>query len=397
MSPTTPSVRNEIEAKLERGVNPLEPNRGLLVRDPDYAPFGFSWLRGITPARLGLVEFVCFIFAIRQNTGALSFYELILSIIGSTHFYLAASFPMLVMVTLTDRRTERWTRPRRILALSLAVIAGAAAYAISVRLAFDVDESEHIWPMPIFAPLSYFLRALLMGGLLTAVLYFFTREAAIAADLQATRLTSIALDKQMVEAKLRVLQAQIEPHFLFNTLAHVKRLYLIDAAQGKAMLDNLSNYLRAALPQMRESDSTLGRELALARAYLNVLQARMGERLGVSISVPHDLYHAELPPMMLSTLVENAIKHGIAPLQQGGTVEIIAARNGERLEVSVADDGAGFQGFSGSGVGLANTRARLAALYGAEGRLTFAANPVRGVTVCIALPYGISRTHGAMT
>lgn len=378
-------------------MNPFAPNRGFLINDPDHAPFGLSWLRGITPARLALVELVCFIFAVRQNPEgflAPSFYERIFSsIVLFGHIHIAASLPMLVLVNLVDRRTDRATSARRIVALSLAVITGAAAYAICVRLAFE-PEWQTI-PLSMLAPVDFFFRALVMGGLLTAVLYFFTRETAIAAALQTTRLVGVALDKQMAEAQLRVLQAQIEPHFLFNTLAHIKRLYLIDAVQGKAMLNNLSSYLRAALPQMRESDSTLGRELALARAYLNVLQARMGERLGVSISVPHDLRHAELPPMMLSTLVENAIKHGLSPLPEGGTVEIAAVRDGDQLRISVTDDGVGFQGLAGSGVGLANTRARLAALYGDDGLLTFAVNPTRGVTVAIALPFRTLSTEGA--
>jgi LytS/YehU family sensor histidine kinase len=101
--------------------------------------------------------------------------------------------------------------------------------------------------------------------------------------------------------------------------------------------------------------------------------------------------------MMLSTLVENAIKHGLSSLPEGGTVEIAAVREGDRLRISVADNGVGFQGFSGSGVGLGNTRARLAALYGADGVLTFAANPVRGVTVGIALPFRDLRADGGAT
>src|SRR5258706_14487288 len=109
-----------------------------------------------------------------------------------------------------------------------------------------------LWPWGAIPLLSYFLRGLLAGGLLTAVLYFVTRDAAIRAALQATRLNGIALDRQMAEAQLRVLQAQIEPHFLFNTLAHIKRLYLIEPDQGQTMHRNLSDYLHAALPQMRE-------------------------------------------------------------------------------------------------------------------------------------------------
>jgi signal transduction histidine kinase len=380
-------------------MNPFAPDRRFLSNDPDYAPFGCAWLRGLTPARLALVELLCLIFAIRQNPDgflAATFYAEISKTILFTHIQLAASLPMLLFVNYADRHTDRSTGARRITALSLAVAAGAAAYVLCIWLSFRFDEFS-TWLFPTLLLGGYFLRALSMGGLLTAVLYFFTRETAIAAALQSTRLAGVALDKQMAEAQLRVLQAQIEPHFLFNTLAHIKRLYLIDAAQGKAMLNNLSTYLCGALPLMRKRDSTVGRELALTQAYLNVLQTRMGERLAVNISVPRELRHAELPPMMLSTLVENAIKHGLSSLPEGGTVEIAAVREGDRLRISVADNGVGFQGFSGSGVGLGNTRARLAALYGADGVLTFAANPVRGVTVGIALPFRDLRADGGAT
>jgi LytS/YehU family sensor histidine kinase len=213
--------------------------------------------------------------------------------------------------------------------------------------------------------------------------------------LHETRINRLALDRQMTEAHLQALQAQIEPHFLFNTLANIRRLYQVDAAQGKRMIHDLSSYLHAALPQMREAGSTLRRELAMAQAYLNLLKVRMGGRLKVEINVPVELLDASLPPMMLPTLVENAIKHGLNPLPQGGTVSISAARDREKLKIDIADTGAGFQKASGSGVGLANTRARLATLYGAEARLTLHANSGGGVTATIELPLCILADNGA--
>lgn len=371
-------------------MNALAVVRDFLAGEPDHAPFGFSWLRGITPDRFGLVALVCFIFAVRQEAQGLiaAFYPQFFDTSIDTIVYFASSLPMFVLVNAADRHTQRPSSERRIVALSLAVVAGAVAYSTAITLVYGVQAwgAPDSGPLVLLPSISYFLRALLMGGLLTGVLYFVTRETAAAEALQTVRVTRIALDKQMAEAHLRVLQAQIEPHFLFNTLAHIRRLYLIDKVQAKAMLHNLSDYLHAALPQMREQESTLGRELALARAYLNVLQARMGERLEVVFAVPHELLQAELPPMMLSTLVENAIKHGIAPKPQGGMVKIAAVRDGDQIRISVADDGLGLRESAGSGVGLANTRARLAALYGAEGLLTLAANPVRGVTVSVTLP-----------
>ena len=390
---------HRIELLLAADVKPIARAARFIANDQGGAPFGCFWLSGITPARLGLVELVCIAFSFRQSTAFLAgpLPRLVSNIVWGAHIYLAASLPMLVLVTLTDRRTAAAANRTRITALSIAVLVGAAAYAVGIALAFGLGggwnypSANPIWLA--FPLLGYFLRALLMGGLLTAVLYFISREAAIRIALQTARLTRIQLDRQMTEAQLSVLQAQIEPHFLFNTLAHIKRLHLIDATRGKAMLHDLAAYLRAALPQMRDSSSTLGRELEHARAYLNVLQGRMGERLEVCIVVPNDLHAAELPPLMLSTLVENAIKHGIAPLPQGGVIKIAAMRAGARLKISVADNGVGFQGASGAGVGLANTRARLAALYGDSGHLTLSANPIRGVTVAIELPYKIPPMH----
>ena len=383
------------------GVNRVAPRRDFLVNDLEYAPFGCPWLRGITPARLGLVELLCLIFSIRQSTDVVLTYPWWEDIVGFVlflHRNIAASVPMLLLVNLAERRTVYSTSTRRIAALSSAVVAGALGYAVVLTLFYGANPYEYTGATPFFwkffPSLGFFLRALLLGGLLTGVLYLVSRESAIAAAVQSARLTRIALDKQMAEAQLHVLQAQIEPHFLFNTLAHVKRLYLVDPVQGKGMLHSLTGYLRGALPQMRESDSTLGRELTLASAYLDVVRTRMGERLDVSVAVPEALRPAHLPPMMLSTLVENAIKHGIAPLPQGGAVNITASREGDRLKVSVADNGLGFQAKSGSGVGLANIRARLDALYGPAGTLTFVANPVRGVTVSIELPFGVRSDPG---
>ena len=158
---------------------------------------------------------------------------------------------------------------------------------------------------------------------------------------------------------------------------------------GKTLvaIHDLADYLRAALPCMRETGSTLGRELALAQAYLRILKVRMGERLDVSVEVPADLCSASLPSMMLTTLVENAIKHGLNPRPEGGTIAIRAERYGTALRIVVSDDGVGFQQKRGAGIGLANTRARLASLYGEAGLSTLEANPRGGVSATIELPY----------
>jgi hypothetical protein len=161
------------------------------------------------------------------------------------------------------------------------------------------------------------------------------------------------------------------------------------------MTGHLISYLRNALPKMRESSSTVGQEIELVRAYLNILQMRMGKRLAFEIDVPPELVDAPFPPLMLPSLVENAIKHGLEPQREGGTVRIFACAEGNRLRMGVADTGRGFSETLGSGVGLENIRERLAALYGDNGKLTMEAHEPHGVTATLEVPRDGTRTASA--
>jgi len=220
--------------------------------------------------------------------------------------------------------------------------------------------------------------------------FFMSREEEAVARLHEHDMQREALDRELAEARLSVMQAQVEPHFLFNTLANVRRLFQTDPPAAQAMLAHLSRYLGAMLPRMRRSDSTLGQELTLAHAYLSVQQIRMGSRLVVRNDVSDTLLGLAFPPMMLVTLVENAIRHGLTPLPEGGEVRIHARVADGRLRVGVADTGAGLSESSGPGVGLANIRARLATLYGGNARLLLAANAPHGVVATIELPAAAS-------
>jgi len=221
--------------------------------------------------------------------------------------------------------------------------------------------------------------------------FFFTREEEAVASLHEHDMQREALDRELAEARLLVMQAQVEPHFLFNTLANVRRLFQTDPASAQAMLTHLSRYLGAMLPRMRQADSTLGHEVTLALAYLSVQQIRMGPRLIVRSDVPEALLDMAFPPMMLVTLVENAIRHGLNPLPEGGEVRIQARTADGKLRVAVTDTGAGLSESSGPGVGLANIRARLSTLFGGNARLLLAENPVRGVVATIELPATASK------
>jgi len=234
--------------------------------------------------------------------------------------------------------------------------------------------------------LSRAARWLVVAGL-AGFFFVFQRQAAeAAARAHESELRRIRFDQQMTEARLQSLRAQIEPHFLFNTLATVQQLYRTEPARGRKMLANFIRYLRIALPQMRHDETTLRHEVDLARAYLDVLKVRMGERLQVNIEVPDALAALAFPPLTLSTLTENAIKHGLNPLPEGGAVEINARVEGGQLKVSVADTGAGLRVSGGSGAGIANLRARLAVLYGNAGNLEIAANMPRGIRATITVP-----------
>jgi signal transduction histidine kinase len=209
------------------------------------------------------------------------------------------------------------------------------------------------------------------------------RDAARIARAEAER---HQLEKNVLEARLQLMQAQVEPHFLFNTLANVQHLVETDPPSAARMLESLIQYLRAALPQMREAATTLGREVDMARAFLEIHRVRMGTRLDFAIEVPETLRSQPFPPMMLISLVENAIKHGVDPCCDAGRIVIRAAEAQGRLRVSVADTGEGVKPKKGGGVGLTNIRERLKALYGGEARLTLEECQPRGVVAAIEVP-----------
>jgi hypothetical protein len=276
---------------------------------------------------------------------------------------------------------------RRIAALAATIVL-MAPFAAVLRLGYLVWAEQAPTDAARFPPLlaMFWLRYALQAALLTIVAEFHRRETRSLETMHRAEIDRLSLDREMAEARLQVLQAQIEPHFLFNTLANVRRLYQTDLAAGRSMLDNLMRYLEVALPRMREDRSTVGRELSLIEAYLNVQRIRMGRRLTFEIDVPQALYALALPPMMLLTLVENAIKHGLNPLPEGGAIKVSARRDGARLRLDVSDNGRGFQATSGGGTGLANIRARLAAMHDHGASLGLLDNRPRGVISVLEVP-----------
>jgi hypothetical protein len=221
-----------------------------------------------------------------------------------------------------------------------------------------------------------------------AVARAITRRVAARRRGEQAETTQTHVEKELTAAKLSLLHAQVEPHFLYNTLASAQYLTRTDPALADQMLGNLITYLRHSLPRTDTSASTLGEEVERARAYLEILKIRMGERLQLSIDVPSNLLGIPFPAMMLQTLVENAIKHGLEPRTTGGTVWILAKESEGKVAVTVADDGEGFGNgkTQGTGIGLKNVRERLRLAYRGAASLQVVANFPSGVAATITVP-----------
>lgn len=225
------------------------------------------------------------------------------------------------------------------------------------------------------------------------------------AEVKAAQATETAeaesLKRQVVEARMAAMQAQVEPHFLFNTLASIDHLIETDPPRASQMQKNLIALLRASMPTMREANATasrdLGRELSVIKPYLEILKMRMEERLVTEIDVPEGLLSAEFPPMMIQGLVENAIKHGLEPKPEGGSLKVKAEIVHGKLAVTVADTGLGFgrAATGGTGVGLANIRERLMLLHGPKAAVTVTENQPCGTKVTITVPYRSRTEEGA--
>ncbi|KER85729.1 sensor histidine kinase [Xanthomonas arboricola] len=205
-------------------------------------------------------------------------------------------------------------------------------------------------------------------------------------DEQAAAEQSV-MEKELAVARLNLLHAQVEPHFLYNTLASAQVLARTDPPRAEIMIGHLIQYLRSSLPSADGAIATLGEELERTQAYLEILRIRMGTRLALQVEVPYELRTLQLPSMMLQTLVENAIKHGLEPKPGGGTVWILARRHDDHATLTVADDGQGFNLHSqGTGIGLKNLRERLQLIYAGKASFAIVSNFPSGVAATITLP-----------
>jgi sensor histidine kinase YesM len=295
----------------------------------------------------------------------------------------AIAVVLLAAYTAIDELLAR-SMPLRLAVISLFLLALSAALAVLLH-AYYAGGFEHLPP-----PLRMLADSLRWG--LPAVFLALIADVhrrALQADSAAhtAELARAQLEQAEAEQQLSLLQAQIEPHFLFNMLGNVRRLYRTRPQAGAEAVGSLMRYLRTALPQLRSRRASLGEEIDLVQAYLDLFQLRMGTQLAFSVAVDDGLREAEFPPMLLVTLVENAIKHGLEPAG-GGRIEVRARSRRHVLEVSVLDDGVGFEAAasSGTGVGLVNVRRQLAARYAGGARLTLEGREPRGARATIAIP-----------
>jgi hypothetical protein len=237
--------------------------------------------------------------------------------------------------------------------------------------------------------------AMLIGGTVCSMFiiwFFWSREHIefLRAEAEAEKARAASIEKQAIQAQLQMLQAQIEPHMLFNTLANLQGLIAIDPPRAQHMLEQLIQYLRATLSSSRSEKTSLAHEFSLLDAYLGLMKVRMSTRLSYSLELPDELRSIAVPPMLLQPLVENAIKHGLEPKVEGGNITVRAERLGGLLKLTVTDTGLGLDGapvnHNSTHLGVSNVRDRLHALYGASADFNLIPNTPNGVIARITIP-----------
>ncbi|MDA8100739.1 MAG: histidine kinase [Nitrospiraceae bacterium] len=277
------------------------------------------------------------------------------------------------------RRTRR--PATQVSLIVAAVFVGAVTGSVLGSLAVGMGPAALLGErLPLFTQIM--LLGVLFGLLVSYV--FISLE-----KINEERLQRIETEKAAMEAELRLVQSQMEPHFLFNTLANVRSLIDADPTRAGVMLETFVAFLRTTLRTGRERTVRLSQEMEVVKSYLDLIVMRMGDRLRYSLDLPDDLRDVQIPPLLIQPLVENAVKHGLEKSLAGGEVAVSCLREGERVRIIVADSGTGMaeQG-SGGGMGLENVRKRLGLLYGDKGRLVVEENRPSGVKATVEIPHG---------
>ena len=298
----------------------------------------------------------------------------------------------LLAVLAADEAVERAAPRARtyVAAVTLSSLVAAVAQYL-IRLPFDLRTyvSSEGFLVRITQPAVVFTDQVILCGLATFVYVNLRTARHAAARRQAAEIARLEAGRRTLESRLQAMQARVEPQFLFNTLAQVRQLYQSDPPLAGKMLDDLIAYLRAALPHLRESSSTLGKEAALARAYLDIVRVRLGERLAFDIDIPPALADARMPPMMLLPLIDHALVYGLEPTHSGGSIRIDTHVGQGKLRLSITDSGAGFVP-GGNAVELDNIGERLFALYGDDAALRLQRVADRGTQALLEIPYELA-------
>jgi len=318
----------------------------------------------------------------------------------------ALTLSAVILMSMIVAFTGAWFGPSRfktgmksIVLLIGVTLAGAIAGGLGANLAQNSS---------LTGVADQFVRAaprILVGGLIAGMVYAvlmvsivqYRRSQLQRRNQQLERQAQQErMGRQLADARLKLLQAQVEPHFLFNTLASVQQLAEGKAPEAAELTAKLITFLRGGLASLREDTTTLGREFGVMRAYLSIMQTRMADRLAFTLDLPEALQPLQVPPAMLISLVENAIKHGLEPSPEGGRIDVSAAREAGRLRISVKDTGQGpAMAPSGGGVGLDNIRQRLRVLFSDQARLIVSRNTPHGFVAVIDLP--LAEDAGALS
>jgi sensor histidine kinase YesM len=300
------------------------------------------------------------------------------------------AFVMLAVFTAVERWPEQrlpWGCPRWLMALVAIPLAAVLATAVVYIVAVGGDLGELVTRKSRISGFTFTaISALLVGLLIALPAQARDREQRVRAERLAFELERQRLEKQALDARLALLTAQIQPHFLFNTLANVQALVEAGSPRAPALLGSLIDYLRAAMPRLDAPTPLLADELRLVRAYLALMRMRMPDRLAFTIDVDPALEGQRFPPLALLTLVENAVRHGVDPLEDGGHIAIAGRLEGGEARLAVADDGRGLAEHAQPGTGLRNLRERLAAFFGPAARLELSERAPRGLRATIAWP-----------
>lgn len=271
--------------------------------------------------------------------------------------------------------------------ITLCVLAGALTGSILACIFFYLSagqDAEHVVKKVFFY--SFVIGMIVELGFFY---YFYSRKRLEDSEkrIQDEKIKRLTLEKETALTTMKLMQAQIEPHFLFNTLSNIVSLFDIEVGKAKKMLIDLNEYLRISLQRTRQEMITMEQELEVVRRYLDIFQVRMGKRLSYTIETKGDCSQIPFPPMILQPLVENAIKHGLEPKKDGGFIKIVCTLERDYLKIAVSDTGLGMDSDSDvTGVGLNNISSRLTTIYGDRAKLILEANKPAGVIATVEVP-----------